>query len=152
MKATLRMPGVSPVVSDVVTHFVAVFLLAFGTQMVTAATGKISISSLLAILISAAAAGVVAVAHIILGLIPTPAVGDGRSNAFGVPLKVKSAVYQIVTSVVVMFVSLFGAELIAGATHITSLPTATAVIVAAIMAAVAGVVQYVVKLVPAPSA
>lgn len=134
--------------TQVLVHFVAVFLLAFGTQLVAGVSGAVSVSSLEAVLISAAAAGVTAVFHVIVGLVPTPVVAN--MSALGVSLKVKSALYQVVVSVAATFLSIFGAELVGGASHLTSLPGVIALVLAAIAAAVAGVVTFLIGLVPAP--
>ncbi len=150
-RATVKLPGISPAISQLLTHYFLIFLAAFGTQMLATLTvGGLHISSLLAVLTSAAAAGLIAVIHVVLGLIPTQATGPGNLNAFGVSLKVQTVAFQLITSAVAMFLTVLGAELVGGATHLTSLPDVTAVILAAIMAAVAAVVQYFVGLVPAP--
>ncbi len=149
-KSTIKLPGVSPAVSQLVTHYFLIFAAAFGTQMLATLTNGIHISSLVAVLTSAAAAGLIAVLHVILGLIPNQNTGSGKVNAFGIALKVQTALFQLVTSAVAMFLTVLGAELVGGAAHLTSLPDTTAVILAAIMAAVAAVVQWVVGLVPAP--
>lgn len=157
MKYTIKLPGTSAAAGQVIAHFFAVFLLAFGTQLVAGTTGTVHVSSLLALLISAAAAGLVAVAHVVLGLIPvTPSDGTligGKSyNQLGISLKIKTKWYQFWTSVVVMFLSILGASLVGGAAGITSMPDVIAVVLAAISAAVVGVVQLVIGLVPAPAA
>lgn len=149
----LKLPGVSPAVNQVIVHYSMVFLLAFGTQLVAGTTGKVHVSSLLALLTSAGAAGLAAVVHVVLGLIPTPPTTQGLvPNAVGISLKVKTEAYQFITSVVVMFLSIFGAQLVSGVVGITSLPDVIAVVLAAIAAAVTGIVQYFVSLVPAPKA
>lgn len=141
---TLKLPA-----SQVVIHFLGVFGVAFGTQLIAGTTGATHYSSLMALLISAAAAGIVSVAHVALGLLPAPVEG---LTALGVSLKVKNKAYQFVTSVLVMFLSILGASLVGGAAHVTSLPGTVAVIMSAIAAAVAGVAQFVVGLIPAPKA
>lgn len=156
MTPLVKIPGLSTAAGQVIAHFLAVFLLAFGTQLVAGTTGTVHISSLLALLTSAAAAGIIAVAHVVLGLVPSPAAAERRAwqptrfTAVGVSLKVRTDGYQFLTSVVVMFVSILGAQLASGALHITSLPDVVAVVLAAIAAAVTGVVQFVIGLVPAP--
>jgi hypothetical protein len=161
MRTTLKLPGLSQAVSQVIGHFLAVFLLAFGTQLVAGATHAVSLPTLLALLTAAAAAGLVAVAHVVLGLIPDPHLvagvhlKDGRSGRYtslGVSLKIETAGYQFVTSVLITFFGILGASLVGGAAGITSLPSAVAVVLAAIAAAVAGVVQFVIGLIPAPKA
>jgi hypothetical protein len=139
----LRLPS-----TQVIVHYLAVFLAAFGTTMVSSTTGAFNVSSLEALLISASAAGVVAVAHIVLGLVPTTS--STGLNALGVSLKVKTAAYQVLVSVLATFLSIFGAALVAGATHLTSLPGVIDLVLAAISAGVAGVVTYVTGLIPAP--
>lgn len=153
MNYRVKLPGVSSAVSQVLVHFSAVFLIAFGTQLVAGTTGALHISSLLALLTSAAAAGVIAVAHVVLGLVPLPPTGDTlEPNAVGISLKVKTKGYQFLTSVLVMFISILGASLIGGAAHVTSLPSVIAVVLAAIAAGAAGVAQFLVGLIPAPQA
>lgn len=144
--------GLSSATGQLILHYLAVFAFAFGTQLVAGTQGA-HISSLVALLISAGAAGLVAVAHIALGLVPIPPAQAGLApNALGISLKIKTQLYQFATSVVVMFFSILGASLISGAAHLTSFPDAIAVLLAAIAAAVAGVAQYVVGLIPAPKA
>jgi hypothetical protein len=155
MKTTLRIPGFSPAASQVIAHYLAIFLLAFGAQLVAGATHVVSIPALIALLTSAAAAGVTAVAHVMLGLIPVPQplpapVVGTPYNVLGITLKVNTAGYQFLVSVLVTFLSIFGAQLVGGAAGITSLPSVVALILAAITAAVAGIVQFVVGLIPAP--
>lgn len=153
MRYTFRIPGVSSAVSQVLVHFASVFAVAFGTQLLAGLTGTVSVSTVLALLTASAAAGVIAVAHFALGLIPLPANRLGDSlNAMGISLKVKTAGYQFATSVVVMFVSILGAQLVGGAAGIESLPDVVAVVLSAIAAAVAGVAQALVGLIPAPKA
>jgi hypothetical protein len=151
----LKLPGVSATESDVILHYVGVFVFAFGTQALTGVTKVHSESEVLALLTSAGAAGVAAVVHVLLGLIPNHASVKGVGMPFspvGISLKVKSSVNQILTSAVVVFISILGAELVGGAVHVTSLPAALAVAIAAIAAAVTAVAQYVIGLVPAPKA
>lgn len=153
MSFTIKLPGTSTAAGKVIAHFLAVFAVAFGTQLVAGTTGTVHVSSLVALLTSAAAAGLVAVAHVVLGLIPTPPTGQGlTSNAVGISLKIKTQGYQFLTSVIVMFLSILGAQLVSGAAHITSLPDVIAVVLAAIAAGATGVIQYLVGLVPAPKA
>lgn len=152
----LKIPKLSPAVNQIVVHMLTVFLVAFGTQLVAGATGAVSISSVLALLTSAAAAGGVAVLHLVIGLVPTASTVSGNVStkatiAYTVTLtQVKSAGYQLFLSVVVTFVTILGSQLAGGAVHATSLPSVIAVVLAAISAAVAAVVQFLVGLVPAP--
>lgn len=135
--------------SQVVLHFLGVFGVAFGTQLIAGAAHYTNDSSLLALIISAAAAGIVSVAHVALGFVPTPVEG---LTLLGVSLKVRTASYQFLTSLAVMFVSILGTQLVAGAAGIGSLPDAVAVLSSAIAAAVAGVASALVGLIPAPKA
>lgn len=141
---TLKLPA-----SQVVIHFLAVFALAFGTQLGVGAVGSLHVSSLLTLLISAAAAGIVSVAHVALGFVPTPVEG---LSALGVSLKVRTRGYQFLTTLAVMFISILGSQLVGGAAGIESLPDAVAVLSSAIAAAVAGVASVLVGLIPAPKA
>jgi hypothetical protein len=137
---------------QLLVHLIAVFLAAFGTQIVGAATVT-NESTLVSLLVSAGAAGVAAVAHVLLGLIPTTSVvlstGE-RTSALGIPSSVKTAGYQIVVSMVVVFLSIFGASLLTGVAGATSLPGIQSAVIAAISAAVAAVVQATVGLIPTP--
>lgn len=148
MRFTLKLPGLSPAVNQVILHFAAVFLFGFLSQLGAGVTGTVNVPTLLALLTSAAAAGVAAVIHVVLGLIP--ASDQSGLNTLGISLKVKSTGYQTLVSVVVMFLSILGASLVAGATHIGSLPDAVAVVSAGIGAGVTGVVQFLIGLVPTP--
>jgi hypothetical protein len=134
------------------THALVIFLATFGTVLVTSLTGAISMSALEATLISAAAAGVTAVAHYLLGLIPSPPVAGAGITANLVSLKVTADLTQVLVSLLVTFLTVFGAQLVAGATHVTSLPTVKDLLIAAITAAVAAAVQYFAKLIPTPKA
>lgn len=157
MKQTIKLPGLSQPVSDVIAHFAAVFLLAFGTQVIAGATTAVNISSLFALLTSAAAAGLVSVAHVVEGLIPVPAnvvAVQGsfkRYTALGISLKAKTRVNQVVISALSTFLVILGSQLVGGAAGIQSLPDVTAVILSAIAAAVTGLVTYLLGLIPAPS-
>jgi hypothetical protein len=151
MIRTLKLPGVPPQVSSVLVHFALVFSGAFSTQLLAGLAGSIKVSTLLALLTSASVAGVVAVVHVALGLIPQ-ADQDSNVNSYGVSLVIRSRAYQFLTSIAVIFLSTLGAQLISGATHITSLPDVTAVILAAIAAGSIAVVQLVIGLIPSPRA
>lgn len=143
MRKTFKLPKISPAVSSVLVHYLAIFAVAFGSYLATNAVGKTSISALVAVIGAAATAGLVAVGHVILGLVPT----DAR---YGITPKVKTAGYQILTSVAIMFVGTLGAQLATGAVHASTFPDLVAVISAALAAGVFAVVQYLVGLVPAP--
>jgi hypothetical protein len=157
--ASLRVPKFGPATKTMLLHVAIVFAAAFGGQLVAGATNVVSIPTLFALLYSAAAAGLIAIAHYVLGLIPTPP-APGRQNADGswsisgggsaVPSLIEKRLYQFLVSVVVTFLSIFGAALVAGTVHVTSLPSGIDAIVAAISAAVAGVVQVLAGLIPAP--
>lgn len=146
MKRTLVIPGISPALSSLILHFVIAFLTTFGGSLAANASGATSIPTLMAILGAAASAGLVSVVHIGLGLIPTPT----PVGAYGLSLKVKTAGYQLFTSVAVMFFAALGAQLATGAEGATSFPDLIAVIVSAISAAVFAVISYLVGLIPAP--
>jgi hypothetical protein len=155
MRITVKIPGLNAAASAVLVHFISVFAVAFLTQVVAGWTGTLNVPTLLSLVTSAAAAGVIAVIHVIIGLIPTAPVSPNSTkpaltSPVGIPIKVQSAVYQLLTSAAVVFFSMLGAELVGGATHITSLPDAVALLIAAISAAVTAAVQYFVSLVPAP--
>lgn len=156
--ATLKLPRFSPAAVQFFAHVAIVFLVAFGGQMIPSLTGTISMPALLAVLTSAAAAGLTAVVHYLLGLVPSgsvPAVdnGDGSFTAVaglsGVPLAVRNRLYQVLISIVVTFLSIFGSGLVAGGLHVTSFPGIVDAITAAIAAGVAGVIQFAVGLIPA---
>jgi hypothetical protein len=148
MRTTLKWPGISPAVSQLLTHVTVVFLTAFGGQLVAGATGAItSMPTLLALLTAAAAAGVTAVAHYALGLIPTP---TPAVTAAVVPLKIPKAVQQVIWSTVIVFLTAFGAQLVAGASKVVSIPTLVALVAAGCAAAVTAAVQALLKLVPVP--
>lgn len=138
MRLALKLPS-----TQVLVHILAVFLLAFGGQL--AAAGTTNESNWLALLTSGFAAGLVAVAHILGSIFPLP---DG--SAVGVSFAVKSNLYNFVMVAVMTFVSIFGTALVTGATKLTSFPSVVALLIAAISAAVAGVVQLVLNLIPAP--
>jgi len=157
--AALKLPRFSPAAMQFLAHVLIVFAIAFGGQLTAGATHAVSMPTLLALLTSAAAAGLTAVVHFLLGLVPTGvqppvAQGNGMYAAVGalstVSLKVKTRAYQILVSVLATFLSLFGAALVAGAVHVTSLPGTIDAVTAAISAAVVGVVQFAVGLIPAP--
>jgi hypothetical protein len=152
MRATLKIPGLSAAASQMIVHVLTVFLAAFLTQLVGGAVHVINESTLLSLLVAASAAGATAVIHYLFGLIPTPLPVALRSRVFGVTLKVTSAFYQVLVSVIVTFVTVFGASLAGGATGVESLSALESLIIAAISAAVAAVVHYVTHLIPAPAA
>lgn len=151
----MKLPKLPLAARQFIAHVAIVFGVAFGTQMLASLTPDFRISALLALLSSSAAAGLTAVVHYLLGLVPntTPSVdARGRTIAYAlvVPPAVTARALQVVVSIVAMFLSIFGAALVAGALHVTSLPSAADVVVAAISAAVAGVVQFAVGLIPTP--
>jgi hypothetical protein len=80
--------------------------------------------------------------------VPGPT-ADGRATA---TLKIPARAQQLLVSVAAIFLSIFGAQLVAGAVHVTSLPGITALITSAISAAVVGAVQFAIGLVPTPPA
>jgi hypothetical protein len=146
-RSTLTIPGLSAATSQIIVHYAAVFLVAFGVQLGAGATGVTSESTLLALLVSAAGAGAVAIGHLLFGLIPsTPT----AMAALGISPKVRSAAYQVILSVIITFVTIFGAQLVGGAAHVESLPGVVSLVIAAISAAVTGVVTFLVGLLPAP--
>lgn len=147
---TFQLPRLSKSQSDFVLHVLSVFVAAFGTALVGGATHVTNWSTAVSVIFAAAAAGVAAVGHVIANLVPTPPT-PVIAAAIGISVKVKTRFYQAVQSVVILFLSIFGAALVSGAAHIGSLPDLKALLGAAIAAAVAGVVQYVIGLVPAPA-
>ena len=152
VRTALQIPGLSASASEIVAHVLIVFFTAFGGVMVSSLTGTISMPAIEAALIAAAAAGVTAVVHFLLGLVPTPVVTAVGITSNAVSLKVTSSLYQVIVSLLVTFVTVFGAQLAAGAVGVASLPGLKALIISAITAAVAAAVQYLVKLVPTPKA
>lgn len=146
---TLPIPWISAGAKQMLTHFVAVFLLAFGTSLVAGATNVIDVNTAWSAIVAAAAAGAVAIAHYVMGLIPQPV---EQSNKVGLVLVSKSSLYQVLVSVISTFLVILGAQLVGGAANVQSLPDAKAVILSAIAAAVTGVVTYVFGLIPAPKA
>lgn len=146
---TLTLPRLSPAVSQFLVHVLVVFLIAFGGQLAAAATGAIhNLPTLLAVVTSAAAAGVTAVVHYLLGLIPTP---NPNAATIAVTLKAASALSQVSWSIAVVFLSIFGAQLAVGASHVTSVRTLTALLVAAGSTAVITAVQHGLHLIPVPA-
>jgi len=134
---------------QLVVHVIVTFLAAFGTALVAGATNIVSMPTLLALLYSAGAAGLVAVLHYVLGLIPAaPKIGKiGLNRQLSVPPVVTHDLGKLAVSIVATFVTILGGGLVAGATHVTSLPDVVAVVTAAISAAIAGVVQLVTGLI-----
>ncbi|MCU1493389.1 MAG: hypothetical protein JWO62_1153 [Acidimicrobiaceae bacterium] len=154
MTRTLKIPGLSTAMNTVVLHVLIVFGTAFGAQLVAGAAHVVSISTLLALITAAAAAGLTAIVHFGLGLIPAPVATPVKGVSLGVAgvsLKVQTRLYQFLVSVAVTFFSILGATLVSGAVHVTSLPSIVDLVTAAIAAAVAGIVQFVVGLIPAPA-
>lgn len=146
---TLPVPWISAGAKQMLTHFIAVFLLAFGTSLVAGATNVINVNTAWSAIIAAAAAGVTAVAHYVIGLIPTADVA-AEQNRVGLTLVSKSSLYQVLVSVISTFLVILGAQLVGGAANVQSLPDAKAVVLSAIAAAVTGVVTYLFGLIPAP--
>lgn len=144
---TLPIPWISAGAKQMLTHFLAVFLLAFGTSLVAGATNVLSINTAWSAIVAAAAAGSVAVAHYVMGLIPTPV---DTANRVGLVLVSKSSLYQVLVSVISTFLVILGAQLVGGAANVESLPDVKAVVLSAIAAAVTGAVTYVFGLIPAP--
>ena len=141
MRTALKLPGLSPAVSQIVTHVLSVFTVAFLAQVGAAANGNIrDWPTLLALVLAAGVAGVVAVIHFLVGLIPTPA------------SLVKNPLAQVVWSAVTVFATTLGAQLAVGASRVVSVPTFVAVSTAAITAAAAAVLHYGFKLIPTPVA
>lgn len=134
---------------QVALHFLVVFLVAFGTTLSLGAAHVISANTAWQAVVAAAAAGVVAVVHAIEGLIPAP-LPVANLTRVGVALVSKSTIYTVAVSVASTFLVIFGAQLAAGAAGIDSLPDVKAVLIAAISAAVSGVVTYVTGLIPTP--
>lgn len=126
-------------------HLLAVFVGAFASQVAIAANTSFNIATWKAALMAAFFSGIVAVAHVVIGMIPLPA-----TTMVGISLTIKTVGYQFYISVISTFLVIFGGNLATGALHITSFPSAVAAVAAAISAAVAGVVQILTSLVPAP--
>jgi hypothetical protein len=164
-RLTITIPGVNPKVSQIIVHYVGIFMAVFIPQLVAGVTTSYTIPTLLAVIRSAAAAGLIAVVQIACGQIPTAGayatqhrgVADGNAtiiwttySAVGIPLVVKKGGYQILLGMATTFVMIFGAELATGKIPGQSFPGLLAFVLAAISAAVAGVVQYVTGLIPTP--
>lgn len=150
---TLKLPGLSPAVSQFLTHVAVTFIVAFGGQLAANATGATSTSTLLEVLYSAAAAGGIAVLHYIAGIIPTPP-ATSASGVAGVlvSLKLTTPLGQLLFSGVSVFLVTFGGQLAAGAAGAGSLPAVAAVVVSAASAGALAFLQWALKLVPVPTA
>lgn len=150
MRAALKLPGVSPAVSQLVTHVLIVFVVAFGAQVSAADEGAIhDWPTLLALITAAAAAGATAVIHYIMGLVPAPAAGVRGAL---IPAKVTNPFVQVAWSAVVVFLTSFGSQLAVGASGVVSAPTLEVLVVSAVSAAVTALLQWVLHLVPVPPA
>ena len=129
-------------------HVLIVFLVAFVGVVSAGLTGSISAPTLLALLIAGGSAGLTAVVHYLLGLVPAPI----RTQSFGafyhVPPVVEQRLLQVLVSMVATFLVIAGTAALAGTTSVGSIPTAADLIVAAISAGLTGVVQYVTGLLP----
>lgn len=139
-----KLPRLSPAVSQVLTHVIVVFALAFGGQIAAAYTGAIpDMPTLLALVSSAAVAGLTAVIHYVAGIVPSP------NPAVAATLATRSQVAQWAATYLAVFLAAFGAQLALGASHVVSIGTIPAVIVAACVAAVAAVAHRLAGLIPA---
>jgi uncharacterized membrane protein len=101
--------------------------------------------ALLALVCSAAAAGLVAAVHVLLGLIPNLNVDLAKWLG-------SSNVAQIVTSALAVFATTFASQLALGASNVASVGTLYALLVAAVTAAGASVLHYAIGIVPVPVA
>lgn len=144
MRLSLRLPGVSAGTSAFILHLLSVFAAAFVTQMVASGVGGVHTwPALLALVCAGAAAGIVAAIHLVLGLIPNLNVELAKFLG-------SSRVAQVVTSALAVFLTTFGAQVAVGASHVASIGTLFALIVAAVTAAAAAVAHYAIGLVPVP--
>lgn len=138
----------TPAFQQMAAHVLIVFTVAFVGQLSVGLTGDASVPTLLALLVASGAAGLTAVVHYLLGLIPQPI----RTGSFGafyhVPKIVEKKLAQVAVSVVATFLVIAGTSALAGAVSVGSLPGAADVIVAALSAGVAGLVQYLTGLLP----
>lgn len=167
-RSVFTIPHLSAAASQMLLHVAAVFLAAFGAQLVAQQTGAITgWPILLQLLLAAAAAGGSAVIHYLLGIIPTPTVSTAGSVGYadgtvhqrnelvsvtGISLKILSPLGQVFWSLVTVFVTTFGAQLLAGASGVVNIPTLESLVISAAAAAVTAVVQAVAKVVPVPAA
>jgi len=136
---------VSPGTSAFILHLLSVFGAAFATQMVASGVAGVHTwPALLALVCAAAAAGLVATIHLVLGLIP-------NLNVTLTKFLGSSDAAQVVTSVLAVFLTTFGAQLAIGASQVASVGTLFALIVAGITASGTAVVHYVIGLVPVPT-
>lgn len=152
----LPIPYLTPEKRQVVTLGISVFVVAFVSSIIANQTSLLHLNTALSALGAAAAAGVVALAHYIFDIVPTPAqVKDGvqsKAGKVGLVLASKSQFYTVAVSAGITFATILGSQLVAGAAHAESLPDLKAVFLSAIAAAVTGVFTYAFGLIPAPKA
>lgn len=142
-RRALVLPPLSPATTQMLIHCVIVFLAAFGAQMVASTTGDIgSWPAILAVLTSAAAAGVTALVHFLLGLVPTPPTDTSVS------LKLPEPISQLLTHLVVVFLTVAGAQFALGAANVLNIHTLTAWVIAACAAGVSAIAHILFGLLP----
>lgn len=138
MRPPFRLPGLTAAASQLVAHVAVVFAAAFGAQLVAAANGNVHRwPALLAVVVAAACAGVSAVVHYLLGLIPA-----------GTP-KLASQVAQSLASVVTVFLTVFGGQLAIGGSKVTTVASLVALVVAASTAGASTAFHLLIGLLPA---
>lgn len=138
----------TPSFRQMLGHVLVVFGVAFFGQLGAGITGVASIPTLRALLVASGAAGLTAVAHYLLGLIPSPIRTGSFGAVYGVSPVVQRRLVQVAVSVVTTFAVIAGTSALAGATSVGSMPGGADLIVAAIAAGVTGVVQYITGLLP----
>lgn len=132
-------------------HVALVFLVAFAGTVTAGLTGKVDMPTLLALLIAGSSAGLTAVVHYLLGLIPTtPTQLAPRETGlrFTVPAAVETKLLQTLVSVLATFLVILGTSALAAASSVGSVPGVADVIVAALAAGMTGAVQYATGLLP----
>jgi hypothetical protein len=146
VRTTLRIPGVSAGASAFTLHLLSVFASAFVFQMVLAGVANAhSWPALLALICSAAATGLAAAIHVVLGLIPD--LNLDLAKWLG-----SSSIAQIVTSALTVFGTTFATQIALGASNAASIGTLYALLVAAVTSAGAAVFHYGLGIVPVPVA
>jgi hypothetical protein len=150
MRLKFVIPGTTPLQSRVIIHYLSVFALAFAGFLSANAAGAGTLSTVSSLLISAVAAGVSAVINAVTVVIPAATLQG--TDTLRLNPKIEKAGYEILSTSLVMFLSIFGAALVSGLLPHQSLPSILAVVLAAIASAVAGVVSYLFGLIPHPKA
>ena len=146
MRTSPRIPGLTAGASAFTLHLLSVFASAFIFQMVLAGVANAhSWPALLALICSAAATGLAAAVHVVLGLIPDLNVDLAKWLG-------SSSVAQIVTSALTVFGTTFASQLALGASNAASVGTLYALAVAAVTSAGASALHYGLSIVPVPAA